>query len=53
MLTTIIAAASGLLVGAIAALTVIAPKTKTKADDEVLAILQRIEGFVTSANQAK
>ena len=36
----------GILAGAIAALSIIAPKTKTKVDDDVLARLEQLESLV-------
>lgn len=41
MLTIVIAVASGLVIGAVAALKVFAPKTKTTRDDAVLAFLEK------------
>lgn len=38
-----VAFALGLLGGAIAALKVIAPRTKTKADDKALEVLEKVE----------
>lgn len=37
---------AGLLAGAIAALKLIAPKTKTAKDDEILARLESLEKFL-------
>lgn len=45
-LTTILTAAVGLLAGIIVALKVIAPMTKTKIDDEVLARLEALEALL-------
>lgn len=44
-LSLLIALVSGALVGAIAALKIIAPKTATKADDDVLARLEALEAI--------
>lgn len=41
-----IAVAVGVFLGAIAALRFIAPKTKTTADDKVLAVAEKVEPFV-------
>lgn len=43
MLVTILLIAGGVLTGAIAALKLIAPKTATKKDDELLKALERIK----------
>lgn len=45
-LSVIIAAATGLLAGAIVALKAIAPKTSTTVDDKVLARLEALEALV-------
>lgn len=47
MLTNIILVISGVVAGGIAALTIIAPKTKTTVDDSVLAKLQSLEALLT------
>ncbi len=46
MLTTAIAVAVGLFVGAMAALRYIAPRTATKVDDELLAAGEKLEPIV-------
>ena len=45
-LSLIIGIASGLLVGAIAALKIIAPRTKTTVDDKLLERLEAVEAVV-------
>lgn len=45
-LTVLISAAVGLLAGAVVALQVIAPLTKTKVDDNVLARLEQAEKLI-------
>lgn len=42
----VIAVLAGILAGVIAALTIIAPKTKTTVDDKVLEIAKEVEPFV-------
>jgi hypothetical protein len=46
MLMTILLIAAGVLAGGIAALKVIAPKTATTKDDEILARLEALEAIV-------
>lgn len=41
-LSTVLVFAAGLVAGAIAALKIIAPKTKTKVDDKVLEVLEKL-----------
>lgn len=42
-IATVLVFVTGLLAGAIAALKIIAPKTKTTADDKVLAVAEKAE----------
>lgn len=53
MLTTIVAVVGGLVAGAIVALKVIAPRTKTTKDDEALAFLQKVSGYLPPVEQAE
>lgn len=46
MLALIVSTALGVLAGAVAALKIIAPKTKTTVDDTVLARLEALEKMV-------
>lgn len=48
MLTEIILIVSGVIAGGIAALTLIAPATKTTVDDTVLAKLKDLEALLQS-----
>lgn len=48
-LATILVFLTGLLAGGIAALKVIAPKTKTTKDDKVLEVLEKAEDFLPAA----
>jgi hypothetical protein len=45
--STVLIFATGVLAGVIAALKIIAPKTKTTADDKVLEVAEKVEGVVT------
>ena len=49
MLSLIIAGALGALAGGIAALRVIAPKTKTTKDDDLLRLMIKIESWIDAA----
>lgn len=42
----VIAVIAGILAGIIAALTIIAPRTKTTVDDKVLEVAKQVEPFV-------
>lgn len=46
MLELVIAVASGLVAGAVVALKYIAPKTATKKDDELLALLEKVVPYL-------
>mgnify|MGYP001558947325 CR=1 FL=1 len=48
-LSVIFSAAVGILAGVLVALRVIAPLTKTKADDAVLARLESLEALIPGA----
>lgn len=50
-ISVIISAALGLLAGAVVALKVIAPLTKTKVDDKVLERLEQLEAMVAAAKK--
>lgn len=45
--------AGGVLVGVIAALTLVAPLTKTTIDDKALAYAEKLEGIIESLRQLK
>ena len=46
MLSLIAVLALGILIGSIAALKVIAPKTKTTVDDKLLSAAEKVEPYV-------
>lgn len=48
-LATILVFLTGLLAGGVAALKVIAPRTKTTKDDKVLEVLEKAEEFLPHA----
>lgn len=52
-LSILISAAVGLIAGAVVALKVIAPLTKTTVDDKVLARLEQLEKMLDAATTSK
>lgn len=53
MLETIVAVVGALVAGAVVALKVIAPKTATKKDDEILALLQKVLPYLPAGTDAR
>lgn len=51
MFELLVAVAVGLVVGAVAALKVIAPKTETTKDDELLALLEKVVPYLPAGSQ--